>query len=186
MKIEIKCKASNQTVFCDFPAMVLINFSYSPLHTHICALFWMCAGLQRFYFLFLALFSWILNWLHLCFTFFATHFQLQPCVGPPWKRTIYTEFLIRFSSFTSASTYSEKKRKALLKQIYKSNICKSREKKRSREYKHFGISSLDVSVFLLLISFWLIQVEPDGFCICQLATVTINSRLILKCWLTHS
>lgn len=103
------------------------------LYTNICALFWMCAALQRFYFLFLTLFAWKINWLHLCFTFFATCFQLQPCVGPPWNKKNYmqvAEFLIKFSFFTSAPSYSEKKKKALLKQIYNSNICKSRGKKR--------------------------------------------------------
>lgn len=158
------------------------------VHTHVCIILDLRC-IAKILFPLLTLFGWIINWLHLCFTFLPPISNCNHVLDLHEKKKNYmqvAEFLIRFSSFTSAPSYSEKKKKALLKQIYNSNICKSRGKKRSQEYKHFGILSLDVSVFLFLIYFCLIQVEPDGFCICQLATVTINSHLILKCWLTHS
>lgn len=88
--------------------------------------------------------------------------------------------------YVSAIIFGKEKESFVETNIQFKYMQKQGKKRRSRESKHFGILSLDVLLFLFLISFWLIQVEPDGFCICQLATVTINSHLILKCWLTHS
>lgn len=71
MKIERKCKASTQTVFCDFRGThTRVYYSGFALH---------CED-----FISSSHSIWMDNKLvTLVFYFFATHFQLQPCVGPP-------------------------------------------------------------------------------------------------------